>query len=42
MLPLKPCGRFRHLTLGSQQFIHVLAEGRIGKRVFDFVARNRL
>ena len=42
MILLKPRGRLRRLTLGSQQVINVLAEGGIGQHALEFVLRDRL
>ena len=42
MLLLKPCGRLRRLTLGSQMVINVLAESRIGQHALELVPRDRL
>ena len=42
MMLLKPRGRLRCLTLGSQQVINVLAKGRIGQHPLEFVLRDSL
>ena len=42
MILLKPRGRLRRLTLGSQQVINVLAESRIGQHALELVPRDRL
>ena len=42
MLLLKPCGRLRRLTLGSQMVINVVAEDRIGQHALESVPRDRL
>ena len=42
MLLLKPCGRLRRLTLGSQMVIDVLTEGWIGQHTLELVPRDRL
>ena len=42
MILLKPRGRLRRLTLGSQQVINVLAEGGIGQHALELVHRNSL
>ncbi len=42
MLLLKPRGRLRCVTLGSQQVINALTEGRISQHALQLVSRDRL